>query len=83
MLSHTRIEEGEGQSSGSMNEEENIHRGAGGEADFHDWQKQLIPLWITGYSNWLVYIHLATEGWLKEPSDILLILFFAALLRIK
>lgn len=81
MLSHTRIEEGEGQSSGSMNEEENIHRGAG--ADFHDWQKQLIPLWMTGYSNWLVYIHLATEGWLKEPSDILLILFFAALLRVK
>lgn len=47
--------------------------GARGEADIHDWHMQFFPLWMTGYSNWLVYIHLASEGWLKEQSDILLV----------
>lgn len=65
-LAHTHIKEGEGQSARSMMEGENIHRGTGGEADIHGWHIQFLPLWMTGYSNWLVYIHSATEGWLKN-----------------
>lgn len=57
MLSHTRIKEGEGQSPRSKNERENIHSGAGEQANTHDRQKQLFPLWMTGCSNWSAYIH--------------------------
>lgn len=64
-LAHTRIREGEGQPAWSMMEGENIHGGAGGEADAMTWLTQVFPLWMHGYSNWSVYNPLIHRGLIK------------------